>query len=194
MNAADAGANHRAFIALGSNIDPERHLPLALQSLYRLGRVLSVSAVYESPPVDGSDQPNYLNAAALLQTNLSAEALCRELLPAVEDALGRQRDPFNRNAARTIDLDLALYDDAILTIDHRRIPDPDIAERAFLIIPLAELDEAYCHPTSGLSLGQLAQRHREQRSLTRRDDVVWPLPSETVGVDGGIDERRVRQK
>ena len=171
MNATD-GPLHHAFIALGSNIDPERNLPIAVAALSRLGRVSAVSSVYESPPVDGSNQPNYLNAAVLLLTAQSAEQLCTASLPAIEQELGRVRDPTDRYAARTIDLDLALFDSDELTIGHRRIPDPEIADRAFLSIPLAELDGNRPVPPTGRTLDQLAAPHRARDSLLLRSDIV----------------------
>jgi 2-amino-4-hydroxy-6-hydroxymethyldihydropteridine diphosphokinase len=166
------GRPHQAFIALGSNIAPERHLPLAVQRLSALGTIAAVSSVYQSPPVDGSGQPDYLNAAVLLSTTMPADQLCRESLPAIETELGRVRDPADRYSPRTIDLDLALYDEQVLTIDHRRIPDPEIAERAFLAIPLAELCGDCRVPSVGRTLGDLAATHRAAGSLTLRHDVV----------------------
>lgn len=171
MSGTDS-STHRAFIALGSNIDPEQHLPLAVQRLSTLGAIVAVSSVYESPPADGASQPHYLNAAVLLSTTLSAEQLCREALPAIETELGRVRDPADRYAARTIDLDLALYDEQVLSIDHRQIPDPEIPERAFLAVPLAELCGDYLVPAMHRTLEELAAPHRAAGSLTPRPDVV----------------------
>lgn len=175
MNATD-GPRHYAFIALGSNIDPERYLPLAVTALTRLGAVTAVSSVYESLPADGSDQPNYLNAAVLLLTDLSAVQLCTASLPAIEKELGRVRDPDNRYAPRTIDLDLALYDAGELTVDHRHIPDPEIADRAFLAIPLAEVRGDWPVPPTGQTLDQLASPHRACKSLILRSDVDLEAP------------------
>jgi 2-amino-4-hydroxy-6-hydroxymethyldihydropteridine diphosphokinase len=166
------GGTHRAFIALGSNIEPARHLPLAVERLSALGTIAAVSSVYESPPVDGSAQPDYLNAAVLLATTLSPDQLCHEALPAIEDDLGRLRDPQDRYAPRTIDLDLALYDEQVLTIGHRRIPDPEIPERDFLAVPLAELCGDYRVPALDRTLEELAAPHRSAGSLTPRPDVV----------------------
>ena len=177
------GTMHRAFIALGSNIEPERNLPLAVERLSSLGRIDAVSSVYESPPADGSSQPDYLNAAVLLSTRWSVQRLCREALPAIETDLGRVRDPADRYAPRTIDLDLVLYDEVILAVDHRRIPDPDIPERAFLAIPLAELCRDYVVPAAACTLEQLAAPHRAAGLLTPRPDVVLGR-KETPAADG----------
>jgi 2-amino-4-hydroxy-6-hydroxymethyldihydropteridine diphosphokinase len=168
---ADHATRHRAYIALGSNIEPEANLPIAVEELSALGEVKTVSQVYESPPVDGSNQENYLNAAVLLLTDLSAETLCRQSLPAIEADLGRIRDPENKNGPRTIDLDLVLYNDDVLTIDHRRIPDPEIASRPFLAIPLAELEATWHVPGIGRTLGDIAESLAGDSTLTVRPDV-----------------------
>ena len=170
---SEGGLKHRAYLGLGSNIDPERHLPAAVIELAALGTVAAVSCVYESASVGDTEQPNYLNAAVLLMTARSAEQLCRIELPAIELRLGRVRDPGNRNAARTIDLDLVLFDNAVLTVDHRRIPDPDIMERPFLAVPLAEVDGEFAHPVTGERLVVIAERVRRSGSeIKQRPDVV----------------------
>lgn len=162
---------HLAFIALGSNIEPEHNLPRSVRELVRLGPILAVSTVYESAPADGSDQANYLNAAILLDTRLSAERLCREALPAIEATMGRIRDPENRFAPRPIDLDLVLFDHAVLQVDHRRIPDPEIPRRPFLSVPLAELRPDWDVPGTGRTLSELADRHLGTDLLVARRDV-----------------------
>ncbi len=157
----ESSESHRAYVGLGSNIDPAHHLSAAVDELSNLGTVAVVSRVYESAAVGDAGQPNYLNAAILLLTEWSAEQLCRTELPAIESRLGRVRDPVNRNAARTIDLDLVLFDDAVLTIGHRRIPDPDIMQRSFLAVPLAEVDAECVHPETGETLAIIAERVRK---------------------------------
>jgi 2-amino-4-hydroxy-6-hydroxymethyldihydropteridine diphosphokinase len=163
---------HRAFLVLGSNIDPQRHLPAACRRLAAHGRIARVSRVWESPPADGSPQANYLNAAVLLETPLSAAELRRAALPEIENALGRVRDPHDRHAARTIDIDIALFDDAILEVAGARIPDPDLLTRPFVAVPLAELDPAYVHPQDGRTLAEIAAALEGAAPLIPRDDVV----------------------
>ncbi|RMG34146.1 MAG: 2-amino-4-hydroxy-6-hydroxymethyldihydropteridine diphosphokinase, partial [Planctomycetota bacterium] len=101
---------HPVFLSLGSNIAPERHLPLAVARLQLLGDVLAASRVWQSPPADGSEQSHYLNAAVLLATEATAEELYGCRLPEIETALGRLRDPGDRYAPRTIDIDISLFD------------------------------------------------------------------------------------
>jgi 2-amino-4-hydroxy-6-hydroxymethyldihydropteridine diphosphokinase len=164
---------NRAYLSLGSNIEPERNLPAAVRALGGCGRVLRVSSVWETPPVGYADQPNFLNAAVLLDTPLSAEQLCRGPLAEIERALGRVRDPANSNAPRTIDIDLALFNRDVLRVDHRRIPDPDLLTRAFVAVPLAELDPGYVHPEVEQTLATIAAGFAQERStLIRRSDVV----------------------
>ncbi|MCA9074149.1 MAG: 2-amino-4-hydroxy-6-hydroxymethyldihydropteridine diphosphokinase [Planctomycetaceae bacterium] len=163
--------SHRAFIGLGSNIEPELHLPHAVTELAQLGEVVAVSHVYESPAVGDVNQPNFLNAAVLLETEHSPTELCG-VLREIEQRMGRLRDPLNVNAARTIDLDLVLYDDLTTTVGSRRIPDPDILTRSFLAVPLSEVDRTYVHPETGETLEVIAARLRTTGTeLTERSDL-----------------------
>ncbi|HUG94037.1 MAG TPA: 2-amino-4-hydroxy-6-hydroxymethyldihydropteridine diphosphokinase [Planctomycetaceae bacterium] len=163
---------NRAFLALGSNIDPERNLPAAVRELARFGRIVRVSNVWESPPADDLDQPDFLNAAVLLETPLSADALWHRVIPEVEQALGRVRDPANKNASRTIDVDLSLFNRETLVIDDRRLPNPDLLSRAFVAVPLAELDAAYVHPQTGRTLAEIAASLSGAAGMRLRSDVV----------------------
>jgi 2-amino-4-hydroxy-6-hydroxymethyldihydropteridine diphosphokinase len=121
------------------------------------GAVVAVSQVWESAPVGFSEQANFLNAAVLLETELSAEALRLEAIVEIEQRLKRVRDASNINAPRTIDIDIALFNRDVITIGHRRIPDSDILTRAFLAVPLAELDGQYVHPEEDRSLAAIAE-------------------------------------
>lgn len=162
---------HRTYLLLGSNIDPEHNLPDACRRLAAHGRVVRTSQVWESAPADGSAQANYLNAAVLLETEHSAEDLRRTVLPEIESALGRVRNPHDKYAARTIDIDIALFDHEILNIDGARIPDPDIERRPFVAVPLAEVDPEYVHPETGRTLREAADALGGTASLRLRNDV-----------------------
>lgn len=145
MNPAQTHDDHsarrvRACIGLGSNLgQPAAQLARAFAALDRLPktRVISRSSLYRSRPLGGLDQPDYLNAAAVLETGLDAHALLDELL-AIEAAQGRVRGG-ERWAARTLDLDLLVYgaerhDDPCLTVPH-----PGLAARDFVLHPLFEI-------------------------------------------------------
>lgn len=175
-------AVNRAFLALGSNIHPEVNLPAAAKLLADHGLVSAVSAVWESAAVGDPHQANFLNAAVLLETTLSADRLKQGPLAEIERALGRVRDPHNKNAARTIDVDIALFNNGVFLLGERPIPDPEILLRPFLAVPLSELAPDYVHPVDGRTLREIAQRLRERSpALIARPDVVLavvPAPSE----------------
>ena len=161
-----------AYLSLGSNIEPEQNLPAAVIRLAQYGGVEAVSAVWESLPVGFSDQPNFLNAAMLLETKLSAPALHEEAIAAIELALGRVRTE-NKNAPRTIDIDIILFNRDIIQMKRRRIPDPELMERPFVAIPLAEISPDYVHPETGQTLRDIAQQFdTTSAGMHRRDDVV----------------------
>jgi 2-amino-4-hydroxy-6-hydroxymethyldihydropteridine diphosphokinase len=147
----------RAFVGLGSNLgDRERTLRAALDLLgQRPGvRVLRVSSFHETAPVGYVDQPDFLNAAAEVETTLGARELLDELL-GVERSLGRSRDG-PRFGPRTIDLDLLLYGDAVVDEPGLTVPHPRLHERRFALEPLAELDPHLEVPGRGLLATLLA--------------------------------------
>lgn len=161
-----------AYLALGSNIEPERHLPAAVAYLAQFGRVSAVSTVWETPPLGLAQQPNFLNAAVVLETPLSAQALRLEAIATIEAALGRVRTE-NKNAPRTIDIDIMLFNRDIIQVNQRRIPDPEILERPFVAIPLAEIAPDYVHPETGQTLQMIAaQFDPTSASMRRRADIM----------------------
>ena len=127
-----------AFIGLGANLgDPRQALAQALRGLATLAdsELVRSSRIYRSAPVDGGG-PDYFNAGAQMRTRLPAPELLRAL-QSLEQAAGRER-PY-RNAPRTLDLDLLLYGDARIASDALTVPHPRMRERAFVLLPLAEL-------------------------------------------------------
>lgn len=164
---------HRAALLLGSNIEPARHLPAALSALHALGRVLAVSRVWQSPSIGDRTQPDYCNVAVLWETSYSPEELLASHSPLrrMESQLGRVRDPGNKFAARTIDLDLCLYDRTSLTSSGKVLPNPDLFERSCAAVPLAELPGVQLPETCDLSLTDLASQLLQQQPLTPRPDI-----------------------
>lgn len=137
---------NRALVLLGSNIDKERQLPLAVAALRELG-LREVSPAYETAPV-GTDHPEtFLNAAALLVTDLEAPAL-RRALRELEARMGRVRDPDDSFAPRLIDLDLVVWNGQVL--------DPDVADQMHAFVPLAHLAADLVVDGEGRTLAQLA--------------------------------------
>ncbi len=160
----------QAFISIGSNIEPQRHLPLAIRKLDEHCRITAVSSVYQSPAVGAPDQPDYLNAAVLVLTDQPPDDL-RRLLRVIEADLGRVRAA-DRCAARTIDLDLCVFGDAVVVTPDWTLPHPEITQRAFVAIPLAELAPTFVHPLTGETLSTIADSLRSTSRLVKRPDVV----------------------
>lgn len=143
---------HRAWLSLGSNLEPERHLRAALAELRaRFGDVL-VSPVYRFPAV-GFDGPDFLNLAAGIDSDLDAFAL-NDWLHALEDRHGRRRD-VPRFSSRTLDVDIVLFDDLVLSgPGNLQVPRKELAE-AFVLKPLADIAPAVREPLSGRTLAAL---------------------------------------
>ena len=168
-----ANQQHLAFLSLGSNLKPEQHLPAAILQLRELGTVLKTSRVWQSAPYGNADQPDYCNAAVLLRTTYSPVDL-KNRLRTIEHELGRRRDPTQRYAPRTIDIDLSLYDDLLLDCDGIRVPDPELFHRPFVVGPLAELSSEYVVPGNGETLSQIATQLGLQ-SLHHRPEIILEL-------------------
>lgn len=139
-----------AYIGIGSNLDdPEHQVQSAIEELARLpeSRVTRASGLYRTPPWGMTEQPPFVNAAVSLRTRLSPRALLDGLL-AIERSRGRVRDG-TRWGPRVLDLDILLYGGRSLHEDGLHIPHPRIAERAFVLMPLADLDADLVVPGHG---------------------------------------------
>ena len=146
----------QAYIALGSNLQqPQQQVLLALTELGHLPktRVVKRSSLYRSRPVGYDDQPDFINAVAEVDTDLTPRELLYAL-QALENTHGRKR-PFP-NAPRVLDLDLLLYSKMIMTTDDLTLPHPRMHERGFVLLPLAEIAPQLSLPRHG-SVTLLAQ-------------------------------------
>ncbi len=159
-----------AFIGLGSNLrDPVSQLQSALGEIGRMSQtvLLAHSSFYRSAPVGYLDQPDFCNAVAKISTGLTPQQLLQQLLK-IEQDHGRERT--FRNAPRTLDLDVLLYDDVQLNEPGLNIPHPQMHLRAFVLAPLVELAPDSSIPGQG-DVAALLQACGDQ-TLERMVDVA----------------------
>ena len=155
-NRADgSGARQRVvYVALGSNLgDRASYLATARDRLQAVGEVVIVSPIYDTEAVTPEPQPRYFNQVVALRTDRDLRDLLTAL-QGIEDALGRRRGA--RWAPRTIDLDILLDGSTVVSEPDLIVPHPRLAERAFVLIPLADLAPDLIHPTAGRTIAELA--------------------------------------
>ncbi len=156
-----------AFVALGANLDqPTAQIERAADEIDRLpgARLLRLSSLYRSKPVGYAAQPDFINAVAALRTRLTPRELLDALL-GIELRHGRRRA--FKNAPRTLDLDLLLYDDLCLHEPGLTLPHPRMSERAFVLVPLLEIAPDIGIPGQGPARDFLAR-------IDRGDITPWP--------------------
>ncbi len=148
---------HTAFVALGGNLgDPQSTLRQGITALADLpqGRLVAASSLYRSAALGHADQPDFVNAVAQLSTELAPQPLLAALL-AIEKRFGRERS--FRNAPRTLDLDLLLYDAQPIDEPELVVPHPRMHERAFVLAPLLEIAPGCVIPGKGPAADWLAR-------------------------------------
>ena len=145
----------KAYLSLGSNVEPERHLRAALDALRaRFGDIV-VSPVYRVPAV-GFEGPDFLNAAVVLDTDLDPFALV-EWLRALESENGRIRGHV-KFSDRTLDVDLVYFDDVVLDLPQLQLPRPEL-RHAFVLRPLADIAPEFIDPVRKATLAELWRAH-----------------------------------
>ena len=146
----------RVFLSIGSNVEPRKNLALALTELGRRFELVAVSPVYRTAPVGDADQPDFWNLAAELATDEPPPMVHRELR-AIEDALGRKRDPSRPFGPRTVDIDLVLAGTLTGRFGDLELPSGLVEKEAFVAVPLADIAPDFPHPVLGATIGELAR-------------------------------------
>ena len=145
----------RAFIGIGSNIAPEENVREALRRLAQDTHLVSISTFYREPALGHLAEPDFYNGVVAVDTDLPALTLKWDVLRRIETDLGRSRSA-DKYASRTIDLDLLLYGDLVVSSNELTLPDPDILRRAFVALPLHELAPALVLPGLEVPIRQVA--------------------------------------
>ena len=161
-----------SYISIGSNIgDRLQHLQEATRALHTYGgvNVLAVSSVYETAPVGYTDQADFLNLVVKIETDISAHELLK-VCQKIEQGLGRERTI--RWGPRTADLDILLYNNDNIAVEKLTVPHPRMQERAFVLIPLLEIEPSITHPVTGRQFSEEAAVQDSGVVLWKRVDGV----------------------
>lgn len=153
----------KVYISFGSNIgDREYQINEALRKLEQIQdtKIKAVSSLYETAPVGGVVQDDFLNGAAIVETNLTPISFLNEI-QRIELELGRERKI--HWGPRTIDLDVLLMDDVVIEHERLKVPHPFMHERSFVLIPLAEIAPEAVHPVLNKKIKELVTMDPEVR-------------------------------
>jgi 2-amino-4-hydroxy-6-hydroxymethyldihydropteridine diphosphokinase len=157
---------HEVYLILGTNIEPEQNTKQAIHLLSRYSKILEMSSTWETVAV-GSTGPNFLNTALRIECEHSPVELKVDVISVIENELGRIRTS-DKNAPRTVDLDIVIYDDMLI--------DPAVWTKAFIAIPMAELRPELVNEKTGETLKE-AIRQFEGQNLAFHYPLVLEMPS-----------------
>jgi len=162
----------RVYISIGSNIDRDKNILASLQALEQQFGKLTISSIYESEPV-GFTGDTFYNLVVGFNSELEVKDVAKQLRQ-IELDNGRTRD-CQKFSARTLDLDLLLYDDLILNDGRLQIPRDEIEHYAFVLEPLAEIAPTLKHPISHLSYAELWEKFDKTNLKQKRVTPAWTL-------------------
>lgn len=156
-------AIYTTYLGIGSNIQPADNIRQAVERLREVVEIEQASSLWETPPFGGSG-PNFLNAVIRITTPLPIQNLKDDVLCRIEEELGRVRTA-DKNAPRTIDLDVLIYDGDVL--------EPELWTRVFIAVPLAELLPELRHPAEAISLRDTAQKLQQETPIRLRGKLAF---------------------
>jgi 2-amino-4-hydroxy-6-hydroxymethyldihydropteridine diphosphokinase len=155
-----------AYLSLGSNLgNREDNLDMALKLLSQRMRLGKVSSIYDTEPIGNTAQPRFLNLACEVFTHLSPEGLLA-LAKGIEGKMGRRG---KSGQPRTIDIDILLYGDKVIETPDLTIPHPAMAERSFVLVPLAEIAPDLLHPVARKKIKEMRDAIKEKQGVLKLD-------------------------
>jgi 2-amino-4-hydroxy-6-hydroxymethyldihydropteridine diphosphokinase len=156
----------KAFISLGTNIgDRNKNLAKAIQYInVGIGHIIDLSGVYETEPWGFESSDKFLNMVIEVLSDLTPEEMLPKCLE-IEQLLGRVRSTENGYISRTIDIDILFFADVVISSDLLTIPHPHIADRRFVLEPLAEIAPDYVHPILGKNMKELLNACSDQTQV-----------------------------
>ena len=154
--------HHKYYLSIGSNIQPEINIPKTIELLREYGNIQIISNAWESHDV-GTSGPNFLNASALFSTPLNPKELKNTIIRSIEATLGRVRSS-DKNAPRTIDIDIIMVDDEPCNLDRWKNP--------FVVIPMSEVAPELNHPIEHQKLSSVAERMSSQTWIKKRPEIL----------------------
>ena len=162
--------SNKAYLLIGGNVgNMFEHFQQAIELLnLECGKVVQLSSVYETAAWGNIDQPAFLNQALLLETSFSAVALMPKLL-SIEEKMGRKR--LSKYGPRLIDIDILLYNDEVHDTAELKTPHPELQNRLFALIPLAEIAAEKMHPVLNKTISQLREECGDELKVERRDEI-----------------------
>ena len=150
------------YLGLGSNIgNREDNLEMALKLLGQRMQIGKVSSIYDTAPLGNTSQPRFLNIACQVSTRLSPEGLLA-LAKGIEQKMGRHG---RSGEPRTIDIDILLYGDTVIDTPDLKVPHPKMAEREFVLAPLAEIAPEAVHPLSKKTVKEMREAIKEKQGV-----------------------------
>jgi 2-amino-4-hydroxy-6-hydroxymethyldihydropteridine diphosphokinase len=144
-----------AYLSLGSNLgDREGQIRDAIRRLEATGRVVAISSLYETEPMEVTDQPWFLNCAIALETDRTPEQLMADIL-SIENQMGRKR--VQKKGPRSVDVDILFFADVVMESPDLTIPHPAMQQRRFVLVPLVEIAAEAWHPVLRRSVRELLE-------------------------------------
>lgn len=180
-------------ISIGSNINPLQNIPKAIGLLEEKVQLKTLSKAFRTTPMGFKEQDDFINMAAVMRTKLDPAGL-KQVLTNVEQQLGRVRDPNNKNAPRTIDLDISFWGDTVLEYNVEikgksrawSIPEPDVLQHAHVVIPLADVTPEFIHPMENKTLRMIAMKVSGVEDFTTFFPIVQISEMERDGLSDKI--------